>query len=446
MRDRRTMVWGCGPAHAVAPYSVFGLVSFLLLAPAAPPAAAQPKAGAEAGRSASADGAILRREAAGKGWRPVRTREPLAAGEHLVSFRQGALDSQNGGVRLSLLGELDPEAPSPILESAVTLRENPQVDLDFTLDRGRVKITNRKEKGEALVRVHFRNQVWELALPEPGTEVALELFGRWPRGVHFTKSPKPGQGPTSDLVMVVLHGHVDLRTGTRQFALSAPPGPAYFHWDSVVGADSGPERLDRLPGWADKNAPLSARAKELHRLLDPLRARLLEVSGDQVLAEALASKNIEVRKLAVYSLAALGELNRLGDVLADRQQPPEVREAAIQALRHYLGSDPAHDVKFYHLLVDEKKMSPAHAEIIADLLHTPGEADIGRPELYETLIEYLKHERLGIRELAKWHLNRLVPAGRTIKYDPAGPPEERERAYQQWKKLIPDGKLPPKAK
>jgi hypothetical protein len=65
------------------------------------------------------------------------------------------------------------------------------------------------------------------------------------------------------------------------------------------------------------------------------------------------------------------------------------------------------------------------------------------PETYSLLIDNLRHDRLAIRELAFWHLRRLVPAGQSIRYDPAGSSEQRERAFEQWKKLVPDGKLPP---
>jgi hypothetical protein len=75
------------------------------------------------------------------------------------------------------------------------------------------------------------------------------------------------------------------------------------------------------------------------------------------------------------------------------------------------------------------------------LLHTP--FDPKAPETYETLIAYLRHDKQPVRELAKWHLDRLAPAGRSIPFDAAAPPEEREKAYKEWKKLIPDGKLPP---
>ena len=51
-----------------------------------------------------------------------------------------------------------------------------------------------------------------------------------------------------------------------------------------------------------------------------------------------------------------------------------------------------------------------------------------------------------IGALAQWHLNRLAPAGKDIPYNPAGTAEERDQAFKAWKKLIPDGQLPPKPK
>jgi hypothetical protein len=41
-------------------------------------------------------------------------------------------------------------------------------------------------------------------------------------------------------------------------------------------------------------------------------------------------------------------------------------------------------------------------------------------------------------------LRRLVPAGRDIHFNPGGPPEEWDKAFEAWKKLVPDGKMPPK--
>jgi hypothetical protein len=65
-----------------------------------------------------------------------------------------------------------------------------------------------------------------------------------------------------------------------------------------------------------------------------------------------------------------------------------------------------------------------------------------QPAVYTSLIGYLQHADLPVRELAFHHLLALVPAGRTIAYDPAGDPEQRRRAVEEWKKLIPEGSVP----
>ena len=53
--------------------------------------------------------------------------------------------------------------------------------------------------------------------------------------------------------------------------------------------------------------------------------------------------------------------------------------------------------------------------------------------------------KLPIRELARWYLYRWVSAGRSIPYNPADP-ASAEGAYKEWKKLIPDGQLPPRSR
>jgi len=40
----------------------------------------------------------------------------------------------------------------------------------------------------------------------------------------------------------------------------------------------------------------------------------------------------------------------------------------------------------------------------------------------------------------------LVAASKDIAYNAAAPAAEREKAFQAWKVLIPDGQLPPKGK
>jgi hypothetical protein len=150
-----------------------------------------------------------------------------------------------------------------------------------------------------------------------------------------------------------------------------------------------------------------------------------------------------VRAFALVSLTALDTLVPVAEALAD-PHAAEGRAVAVLALRHWIGSAPGNDLKLYHLLIQRLDYRPNWAETVLQLLHSPYAAN--DPETYELLIAYLKHGSLAVRELAHWHLTRLVPAGRDIPYDPAGPAAERERGYRAWKRVVPDGQLPQRKK
>ena len=110
------------------------------------------------------------------------------------------------------------------------------------------------------------------------------------------------------------------------------------------------------------------------------------------------------------------------------------------ALRHWLGRGPGQDLKLYNVLVKEAKVPEAEAETIVQLLHSFSAADLAEPETYETLVDYLGHDRLAIRALAYWHLSRLLPAGRQFGYDPLAPEAARDKAVAKWQTLIPKRK------
>jgi hypothetical protein len=409
----------------------------------------EPKQGAAAkhavvAKSLTANG-VHRQGSAGP-WQLCKREEPIYAGESIVALTDAAFASSDGAVRLSFVPDLARLSALPVVESAVVFHQSSGTDLDFTLERGRVDVTNQHTNKEpAHVRLRFRKEVWDLALADPGTKVAMVLYGRWPRGVPFTKDAKAEDEPTADLLLFVLHGDVQLKTRTDAYALQAPPGPASFHWDSVGGADASPTRQQEIPVWARADLAAQPHAKELKAAVERLRARLAQKPVPEVLHEALHSADADERRVAVYAAAALDELPDLVAALSDPNHE-DTRDAAIIALRHWIGRGPGQDARLLHFLVQSKDYSENQAAIVLQLLHSLGEHELAQPATYETLIDYLLLNKLAIRQLAKWHLYRLVPASRDIAYDPAGSREERQRAYDQWKKLIPDGKLPPAGK
>jgi hypothetical protein len=420
-------------------------LALAVVAQAAEPKQAESARRSVIGKCVTRSAAIVHRAPGGQ-WQLCRRDEPVYDGEQLVALSAAAVQNNRGSVRLSLLPDLDRLSALPVLESAVVMRKSPDKDLDFTLERGRVEVINERKGNEpSHIRIHFgkKNQAWDLTLGTPGARVALVLFGRWPRGTPFLKDIKTGEEPTADLSLFVLNGEVLVDTHTDQYALRGPPGPAYFHWDSVTGADAGPERRDQPPDWTQL-----AHAGEPNPLI-PAVERLRELLQNSPVQEALTqmvhSPDPSNRRVAVSALGAVDDLPDLVAALSDPTHE-DTRDAAIVTLRHWIGLGPGQDMRLYAFLVQSKSYTPNQASLVLQLLHSFGENDLARPATYETLIDYLVHDKLAIRQLAKWHLDRLVRAGRAITYDPAGSSKARQRAYEQWKKLVPAGKLPAEGK
>jgi hypothetical protein len=396
------------------------------------------------GKSLTAKATILRREKPLATWKLVDKKETIYSGDLLMGMPDAQVQSRNGAVRLDFLTDLDRNSPYPIHECAVLLHDNPKVDLDVTLDRGRIDLVNVKKKGKALVHVHVWKGTWELTLLEPGAAIALELYGRWPRGVTFKPKPGPKDVPTADLILLVLKGEVEVEHGGYEHTLKAPPGPAIIEWDSASGADDAPEFVKELPAWAQPGGEKTKVAKTKKAVLERFRKAMIAKSIDEAVQDFLHSDKPADRALAVYVMGALDDLHDLGKALHETKYP-DVWEHGVLALRHWIGRAPGQDLLLYDRLCKVRNYSEVDAQTTIQLLHSFGEEDLC-PECYEMLIDYLEHEHLGIRGLANWHLSRLVPEGKKFGYNPLDPKKKREAAIAKWRKCIPKGKLPPRPK
>lgn len=408
-------------------------------APAQNPAA-KPEKRVVVAKCVTDQGLLVRREAPGKPWRLVEDKEDVYSGDLLVGGLGAALETGNGGVRLSLLSDLDHNSPYPIVESAVVLHESPDVDLDFTLDRGRVDLQNKKPNGPARVRVRVHGKSGEFVLEAPGASVALEVYGRWPRGGRFTKDPNAS--PAVACVALALKGETMVKTPAAEFLLREPPGPALL-MTTGLGAYA-PERhhLDKLPDWATGEAD-SDRAKKVKANVAKFREAVRKQPVGEVLDQMLQSDDESVRRGAVNLMGALDQLPQLGEAMRNAKHL-DVWDNGVLALRHWIGRGPGQDLKLYQGLIDSKRYTPAQAATVLNLLHSFGEDDLAHPETYEALLKYMENDNLAIRGLAYWHLSRLVPAGKKFGFNPMAPKEEREKALKEWHNLIPEGKMPPK--
>ena len=335
-----------------------------------------------------------------------------------------------------------------MFESAVVLHDT-NLDMDVTIDRGRVDISNIRS-GDAKVTVRFQKQAIELTLHDKA-KVAFEMFGRWPAGTKFSLKPTPDEIPTLDLVMIVKEGNVDLKAFGKSYAMKAPPGLAYFHWDNVVpdGAatatpDFAPQNLESLPAWARGTLSIPPNATELLNVAKAIFTKAKDQPGsiEEIFKGLLSDESVPGHRLGVFGLGALDDLPALIDAIST-SKIPDVRDTIVIALRHWIGRADGQDQKLYEALL-KKNYSPRDAHRFVQLLHSFDDRQKARPATYETLIELLGAKNPAIRQLAEWHLVRLASKGADIKFNPLGSDEEREKAIEEWKNLIPAGKLPPK--
>jgi hypothetical protein len=314
------------------------------------------------------------------------------------------------------------------------------LDLDFTLERGRVVLSNHKPQGAAHVRVRFHGEAWDLTLQNADTQVRLELWGNDPIDLGFTKDPR-GEGPMTTVALWILKGEANLKVGYESFLA---PAPGIYVWDSIRGPSRAVARLGKLPEWVTNVPGLELKA-QARKALEKLSTELSGNANVQTLLTAtLNDRESTTQILAVFCIGAIDQLSALLDRLADDKK--EVRETAYYVLLRWISRGPAQEPTLKRMLIEKKGYTEEQAETLLELLHTFPESKAYQPATYESLIALLDSEKIAIRELARLQLEALVPRTKevqNIKYDAAGDTEQRKKAIEQWKKLIPDGKLPP---
>jgi hypothetical protein len=362
---------------------------------------------------------------------------------------QATVKPASKGVELLLWGNLPGLSSSSVLESAVILHDTRAYDLDVTLVRGRVVFTNTKAKGEAKIWLRTPRGGVQLVLRDPGDKVAMEIYSRWPAGVPFSLTRKPGLGPIGMWEVYVLKGALDIKADKTEWAMQAHPGRSYFHGDTVKGpASEGPQAVKKAPDWANPTGTSFTEkliAGVVKAYQDKLKTDNAEEAGLALLAmadkEPLKLRATMIRVLVVHAAAALDAVERVAGFL-ETSKDAAARKAAVVGLRHWIGVNEGRDLILYNILMDRDGLNFSKPEAMAvmQLLHSPFSPEV--PETYETLIAYLNHRRQAVRELAHWHLVRLAPEGKEIKYDAAASAADRGKAIAAWKKLIPAGKLP----
>jgi hypothetical protein len=303
----------------------------------------------------------------------------------------------NGG-RILLRGHLLEYARHPLnqllLESAVTLHQPPDgCDVDLTLRRGRVFLSNSRAKDTLTVRLRLLEDIWDLVL-EPGAEVGVTLLRNYVTGQNWNT-----EEPLSEVYLLVLRGRVEMHIDSRKFPMEAPPGLAAFGWTSIDGRYQGPDPVrdqaiaPTLEAWS-KTPPSTDAVKALNPALKELSALM---AGNKnpliVLSEELGSDRPEHRRLAICALGAVDQVPKLLDVLNDADPAHAAeRELAVHVLRRWLNRGLEQNAKLYDAknpdrgILRDRRYTQREAQTIVTLLHNFSEQDSRQPETFALLI------------------------------------------------------------
>jgi hypothetical protein len=391
------------------------------------------------------DGSVLILAKGSSTWRPAKQEEELFAGDLILSGAGVSIENLEKTVKLTFRGDIAGTSPLPIRETAIRLLPKKEgVDFSVDFDRGRIELTNTKEKGSAKCSVTLFDDEdhGQVKLNEPGSTCSMEELGRWPKGSHFKPSSKELIHPVYDLIYVALKGTSEVSDHGITHFMSAPPGPAMLSWNSADGLPPIKTKLEKLPEWTLPpdlfNPIVRDRMGAVLKIRDQFIAKkpLPEIMSSMAVSESEAD-----RFIAINLILATDQLDLFFKVLSTTKYK-DIIENGIIGLRHWIGRKPGQDLKLYEYIIDARHYSKIQAEIFVDLLHSFGDDELKEPETYEALIDYLGSDKAGIRGLANWHLHRLAPKGRDIKFDPIAPEAERKEAIAKWKKLVPKGTVP----
>lgn len=399
-------------------------------------------------------------------WRRVNFKEPVSTNDTLLTLPGfSAIVQTPSGVSVMLRGMVRELSFNPVtnflLDSAVTLHVNPKFDLDMTLQRGRVYLANRKEKGPVKLRLRFEKEVWDVALANPGDEICIDLLHYFTPVTNYRK----GEDPKAECYLSVLKGDADVKIDAfHTYNVQVqPPKWASFQWDSFTKA-RGPFRHDEpAPALAKQpvsDAVLSQVTREHRDIIKRMQAALksleTQLNDKKTLRDALKETHVlpdpVARVLAIYCLSSIDSIGLVCDSLGEERDGGAAdRQAAIYALQRWVSRGPNQSNRLYDektgtgLLID-KMYKPTEASRIVQLLHPFLAEELDKDETYHFLARCLRSSKVAIAELGyrnlEWMAQGKIPQG----FNAAWPAAQRERYSDDIEKMIEKKQLPPLAK
>lgn len=352
-------------------------------------------------------------------------------------------------VAIELFGTLPEYQLGPFFESAVALFAPPAgLDADLRVDNGRVYLRATKSTG-AKVRIRLGEDFFDVTLPDDAAELIAERV-TMPDTVPFEREAAKQRAGIGVGLVGVTRGTAKVSANLRPAVeITAGPVTKFLFWNATAGpGDKLAERPELPPFWAKSpnvRGPERAMVMDLAAAARRLPQRLSEGARDinVAVAELANDRAPFSRRLSIYCQSALDDVSNILDAFDDAN--PEPRVAAVEALHHWVGRDQAHAGKLFDALMRQKGYTEAEATAGLKLFFGYDEDAIKDPKTYAAALEGLLSPRAMIREVAYWRLREMLdPEGaRVIAYNPMAPSDQRTRVYQEWKRRIPDGQLPP---
>lgn len=353
------------------------------------------------------------------------------------------------GLVLTLWGNLPEYLSRPPLLECVAMLHAPAAgfDAELTLDRGRIYLTPWKKGGPTRIRVRAAGHAWDVTLEpsDPSAQVLMDVVTTY-AGEPFRKDGQ-GDPPATRVTLGVLDGSAKVALDGAADAVAMPKWGELAWWSKPSDAKLKATTHAAMPvEWQPDPEKRLARERvaelELARKTLAFKSREAKKSIETALFEMEQQARGSHKMIGILGDGALGNFTRLVDLF----EVPEVglqeqRRSVAAALQSYIALAPGNDAKLFEELKTRKEYGDHGAEQALVLLRDFTEEERHTVDTYRRLVEGLKAERVGLRELAAWRLSQLDPSA-GIAYNAGGTEASRERGYTLWKQRVDDGKVP----
>ena len=323
----------------------------------------------------------------------------------------------------------------PALESRVAFYQPPEgFDADLTLYSGRIFVRVPEAKQPVKIRVRVLEEIWNITLADSTTEIAIDRLGEPAKSPIF--DPVILESPRTMVYLGVIKGEANVQVGLGS---SGPlPAGSKYKWDSKGGRAAlapanDPDEAALSDRWASR-IPNTPAARDINQAIAEWIRRATVTKGtldaDFVKAMRDSKEPTSHRALAASFLQATDNISGLLDGLELDSSP--VRDAVVRAARHWCAQSPDREKAFAALLAEKKLYSDDQRALITALLRSREDA---APATIEQLFRLLRHERLAIRELARFQLAQLDPmSAEEAGYEAAAEPSRRGDQIDAWRK------------